>query len=190
MKNLLKQSLASLGAYKASASQLKKISDDIRVTAKNAIALVRRGSIDAAEPAMKTAEKLLHDAAELITKEPGLGWEGFYAEAVEEYVEAKAFCAALTAKAIEFPKSIHIDPEHVIGGIADATGELVRKAITDAFSEPITRIEEYRELVREAVESLSAQSLSGKLRGKYDEAERNLKKLEEVIYDLRLREKK
>lgn len=190
MKKTLTTALGELSAYKKSVSQLKKISDDIRVTAKQAIACSRRGSARDEDLLIGKVEKLLVEAAALIKQKKDLQWEGFYSEAAEEYVEAKALLAALRHKALVFPKGVFITAEHIVGGICDATGELVRKAITDAFSEPISRLEEYNLTVREIVELLSAESLSGKFRAKYDDAERNLKRLEEIIYQLKLQGKK
>ena len=64
---------------------------------------------------------------------------------------------------------------------------MVRKAITLAGSKNFEKILDYKETVEKVIEEMTKIGLEGKLRQKYDEVERNLRKIEDILYDLRVR---
>jgi predicted translin family RNA/ssDNA-binding protein len=166
--------------------QLKKLSEDIRVSAKSGIALLRRRHDRAAHGHIRQAEKSLRRTGNLVKRKPSLSQAGFFREAVEEYVEAKALQSYLTRQALIFPPAVEIPLEEKIGGLSDFSGELVRRAITIAARKTRSEIEEHAKFVSQMTEIFAKISFSGKLRNKYDALEKNLKRLEEILYQLRL----
>jgi predicted translin family RNA/ssDNA-binding protein len=71
--------------------------------------------------------------------------------------------------------------------LADLTGELVRQAVLQSTRKSYQNIEKYREISEEIVGFMLKLYLTGSSRQKFDEAKRNLKRLEEILYDLSLR---
>ncbi|MDZ4284618.1 MAG: hypothetical protein U1A28_02240 [Patescibacteria group bacterium] len=157
-----------------------------RTAAKRAVALVRHGDAESAGGLISAAEKELEVLARLARTNPRLLAESFYREAVEEYVEAKALAAFVAQGRFVLPTGIIVDPEEMLGGLADATGELVRRAVTIAHeSGALAELELYRAAAAALSHELAAVSEAGKLRQKHDEVERNLHRLEQLIYEIK-----
>jgi len=185
-KNDVKKILSRYVLLKKSGSILKKLSDEIRTKSKTAGAILRRRNDKDADILIKKSEALLYQAKKIIKVNPELAHLGFYREAVEEYVEAKIYYCYLTSKVLKFPKTVDIGIEEQIGGIADFTGELVRHAVTIANDDVYKEIDKYKKLLQDFTEIFANISFSGKLRQKHDDLERNLKRLEEILYRLRI----
>ena len=113
--------------------------------------------------------------------------QSFYKEAVEEYIEAITFYNFLTKPNKGVPKFVEVKPEEIIAGICDFTGELLRRAITIASVENFKQIGEYKKIIENIAEQLTKIGFKGKLRQKYDEVERNLSRIEDIIYDIKLK---
>lgn len=113
-----------------------------------------------------------------------------YKEGIEEYIEAITFFNFLTKSKKRIPDFVRIEPEEIVSGICDFTGELVRKAITIASVENLKQLFFYKKLIEEIVDELTKIGFRRKLRQKYDEVERNLKKIENILYDIKLKLKK
>ncbi len=161
-----------------------------RTAAKRAVALVRHADAERAGELIATAERELGALARLARTNARVLSESFYREAVEEYVEAKALAALVAHARFALPAEIVVDPEEMLGGLADATGELVRRAVTIAHeSGALAELERYRSAAAALSHELAAVSEAGKLRQKHDEVERNLHRLEQLIYETRGREK-
>ncbi len=157
-----------------------------RTAAKRAVALARHGDREAAGALIAAAEKELTALARLARRMPRLLAESFYREAVEEYVEAQALRAFIADERLALPSALVIDPEELLGGLADATGELVRRAVTIADERgALAALERYRSAASALSHELTAVADAGRLRQKHDDVERNLHRLEQLIYDAR-----
>lgn len=185
MNNLLKKSVKKYQAGQDLIYRLQKLSNQIRAGSKKAIALLRRDNIKESQKAIEKAERDFKLINKLVKNDSDL-LRGFYREAVEEYIEALTFYNFLTKSNRSIPDFVKADPEEIIGGICDFTGELVRKAITIAHSKHSQEILLYKKAVEDIVEELTKIALMGKLRHKYDETERNLKRIEGVLYEIKL----
>ena len=183
----IKQSIKLYEAYQKKMSDLHHSFGLVRKNSKHIIALLRRDHIRQANTMIKEVESLikqgLQEAGNVVT----LPAEGFYREAIEEYVEAKIYHAFVTSQALTFPKYLKLSHWDMLGGWSDFTGELVRRAISLAHEQDISDIRQLKEVTEKVVELFSQVSFSGKLRNKYDATERNLKRLEEILYELQLR---
>ncbi|HLC64412.1 MAG TPA: hypothetical protein VJK25_03680 [Patescibacteria group bacterium] len=155
--------------------------------AKQAIFALHRGDRKAADKFLTEAEKGLSLLNKTYNENNRLRFEGSFKAAVEEYVEAKMFSLALTKKNLAELKIANIGPEEYIGGLADLTGELVRQAVLQATAGSYQEIKRYKEITEEIVGLLLNLYLTGYLRQKFDEAKRNLKRLEQIIYEVQLR---
>lgn len=108
--------------------------------------------------------------------------------ALQEYVEAVAFYEFVKNKKIPTKASLGVSAEDYLIGLCDLTGELVRKAIYDVIHKRFDEAERIKELVHGIYgEFLKLHLRNGELRKKSDSIKWNLKKLEEVMYDISMK---
>ena len=108
--------------------------------------------------------------------------------AFQEYVEAIAFYEFVRNGKIPTKASLKVSAEDYLSGLCDLTGELVRKAIYDVIHKKFDEAERIKELVHEIYgEFLKLHLRNGELRKKSDSIKWNLKKLEEVMYDISMK---
>ena len=189
MHDILDKALNAYEERSALAETMKPVANSIRIESKFAISLIRRDKRNEASAALEKAEEQLKILEEVSAKSPHLSRLGFYHEALEEYVEAKVYVSLLTGGKLIWPANISIEPAVLIGGIADATGELVRRAITVADVGTLDEIAGFQHIAEEVANKLSNVKMDAKIRKKYDDVERNVRRLEEILYDVRMKKK-
>jgi len=112
------------------------------------------------------------------------------AVAFQEYVEAIAFYKFLKFNRIPTKASLGVSAESYLSGICDLTGELVRKAVHDVIHKKFDEAKKIKEFVHDIYgEFLKLHLRNSELRRKSDSIKWNLKKLEEVMYDISLKGK-
>ena len=188
MNQLLKKSIKEYQKTQEIIYRIQGFSNEIRARSKKAIALLRRDNIKESKRIILEIENNFRAINKLVKKNDGLTSQNFYKEAVEEYVEAIIFYNFLTKSKKEIPGFVKVKPEEIISGICDFTGELVRRAITVAGVENFKQLVLYKKVIENVAEELTRIGFRGKLRQKYDEVERNLRKIEDILYDIKLRE--
>ncbi|MDD5626102.1 MAG: hypothetical protein PHG83_02980 [Patescibacteria group bacterium] len=156
---------------------------------KQAIFSLQRDQISEAEKSLKEVEQIFIKLQGSLTKSPQLLYAGAYKAALEEYAEAKLFWQAIKLGQLKEISEIKLGFESYLGGICDLTGELVRKIVLLATEDKVEKARELKELITQVVGELIKLDLTGYLRTKYDDAKRNLKKAEEILYDLKIRSK-
>jgi len=165
------------------------VSNNALRSAKQAIFSLHRGDMKQARTTLDQVKKTFAELQKgLLKKHQQLQLQGAYLAAVEEYVEAELFYQALKTKKIEPIKGIQIGGEQYLGGVCDMTGELTRQAVIKATEKDFKAVEEYTKIVEDVVGALIKFDLVGHYRQKYDDAKRNLKRLESIRYDISLRE--
>jgi predicted translin family RNA/ssDNA-binding protein len=108
--------------------------------------------------------------------------------AFQEYVEAVTFFEFVKTGKIPSKKSLGVSSEDYLCGICDLTGELVRKAIFEVIHKNYSEAERIKTFVDEIYgEFLKLNLRNGELRKKSDSIKWNLKKLEEVMYDVAMK---
>ena len=112
------------------------------------------------------------------------------AVAFQEYVEAIAFYEFVKNKNLPTRASLGVSGEEYLSGLCDLTGELVRKAIYEVIHKRFNEAEKIKELVDDIYgEFLKLNLRNSELRKKSDSIKWNLKKLEEVMYDISIKQK-
>lgn len=188
-KDLFNDLLVSYKNYTKLRDKIIVDSRDILRNSKQAIFALHRDELEEADKILKDTESKILDLEELFKKEKRLKGEGSYRECLEEYIEAQMFYEFLKSGNIDLKSKVTTSFNDLIGGICDLTGEIVRKSIQAVTKGNNKKIGEYQEAVQSVVGELVKFDLLGKHRGKYDQAKRNLRKIEEVSYDLKIREK-
>ncbi len=108
--------------------------------------------------------------------------------AFQEYVEAIAFYEFVKNNKIPARASLGVSAEDYLSGLCDLTGELVRKAVYDVIHKKFDEAVKIKELVHDIYgEFLKLHLRNGELRKKSDSIKWNLKKLEEVMYDISMK---
>lgn len=187
MNKLLKKPIKEYQKTQDLMYKIQKLSNEIRARSKKAIALLRRDNLEESKRIISETEDNFRKIYKIIKKNGSLTSQGFYREAVEEYIEAITFYNFLTKSKSGIPNFIKVGPEEVISGICDFTGEIVRRAITIASVNNFEKLVRYKNTIEDIVEELTKIGFRGKIRQKYDETERNLRKIENIIYDIKLK---
>ncbi len=113
---------------------------------------------------------------------------GIRSTAIQEYVEALAFYYFLKDARIPARKQLGVETNEYLLGLCDLTGELVRKAVNHIIKENYQEAVKIKDLVEGIYgEFLHFELRNSELRKKSDAIKYNLKKLEELIYDLKIK---
>lgn len=161
-------------------------SNDATAIAKRAIFALHREDLAEASRLLKEASKLLSTAAAEAKKYPELRGQGPYHAGLEEYAEALLFENYLSKGDWKKAEALKLDPDIYLGALSDATGELVRYAVRQATKGNIKAVEKARAVVEATVGFILELDLTGDLRQKGDQAKRNLRTLEEMMYQVSL----
>ena len=164
-------------------------SSEALMKSKQAIFAFHRDDQGGGEALLKEVEMIFSELEKKFKKEEELRDEGSYRAALEEYVEAKFFGRVLKGEKIDFIKEVFVDTDSYLAGLCDLTGELTRKAVLFATERKFNEVERMAKGVRLVMAELIKFNLTGYLRTKYDQAKHNLRRVEEVLYDVKMREK-
>lgn len=153
-------------------------------SAKRAIFALHRQDKRQAAQELSTARAACTAGAKHFRVDLTEGGEGVWRAGLEEYCEAILFFEFMTRGSIKSAKLPTDDPEIVIGGLSDFTGELSRQAVLKATAHDKQAVEDMYLAVRDIIAILLKLDLTGNVRNKFDQAKRNLRHLEELRYDL------
>lgn len=188
-KTFLSKIKKNLETHQKERDEIINESRQILQNAKKAIFALHRNDKKQALKSLLESEKALKQLNRTYNKGNRLKFEGTYKAAVEEYTEAKMFAAVLEKKNLSELSIENIGPEEYIGGLCDLTGELVRQAVLQATNGNYKELKRYKSICEEIVGFLLTLYLTGYLRQKFDEAKRNLRRLEQIIYEVQMRNK-
>jgi len=161
-------------------------SNDATAIAKRAIFALHREDLPEAAALLKEAGGLISKAAAEAKKYPELRGQGPYHAALEEYAEALLLQNYLAKGDWKNAEALKLDADIFLGALSDATGELVRYAVRQATKGNLKTVEKARETVEATVGFILELDLTGDLRQKGDQAKRNLRTLEEMMYQISL----
>lgn len=186
MKTIWQNLKKSYRAFEKERLQVLSCSQAIRQDSKKLIhKILHREFADNAATLRKIkgdVDALLH----LVEKNPSLYQVGSLNEGLEEFAEV-VFLEAYLKRGFEIALYLPegIPHEALIGGIADASGELVRFVRNKMDVEEAERVHRYITELYEHFLDLEV-SRNNKLRQKIGEVRNNLLRLEEIIFSLRL----
>ncbi|MEW6063122.1 MAG: hypothetical protein AB1571_02010 [Nanoarchaeota archaeon] len=109
--------------------------------------------------------------------------------ALQEYAEAVCYYEFVKYNRIPSAQELKIDIEPYLLGLFDLTGELVRKAVNDVIKKKFKDVNRIKKLVEEIYgEVLKLDLRNGELRKKSDAIKWNLKKLEDIVFSINVKE--
>lgn len=185
--SIAKAMIERMALLDRSRRELQHIASEALAASKRAIFAFHREDPQGAEEQLAFAKNRLKDGLVIVKKIPRIAQEGSWRVAQEEYAEADLLRQYLQKGSLGKVEVITDDPEIYLGGLSDMTGELVRRCVLHATEGDHETVEQIFKDVRFVVEILMEMDLTGNLRTKLDQAKQNLRKLEEIRYDLSLR---
>ena len=166
--------------------QIIRLSDFVLHSSKRTIFALHRGDLEKAKKELVEIEKNLQK----LEKDFGhnrISKEGSYRAGAEEYVEAKMFYLVMTGGKVDKIKGINLEIGSYLGGLCDLTGELVRQAINQATAGNFDEVNRIKKIINEIMAELVEFDMTCYLRTKYDQAKNNLRKIEQIEYEVKMR---
>ncbi len=186
-KSLFSTLRVSLARFQKARTAAYLSSQEALRNSKRAILAIHRDDWGTAVVSLATAEKQLLKIQKLSHTQPHIRFDGAVRAAMEEYVEARLYLGVVRDGSVEPIRNVRPTEEEYVGGLADLTGELVRRSVALATNRRTEDVAKVRDIVRDIVEHLLELHLTGFLRQKFDDAKRNLHRVEDIYYQLTLR---
>ena len=173
-----------LNKYDKKREELIKKARDLLKISKLVIYSIHRDNLKEVSNNIKTAKKCKIELDKIAAFDKKLIYEGSYSDACQEYAEAMTYYGFLKGKIPGF-NELKIDHGDYLMGICDLTGELTRRAVSLATKKEFKKVEKIKGFVEDVYgEFLKFNLRNGLLRKKADSIKWNLKKLEEIMYDI------
>lgn len=187
-KNLIKKMQDELERTGRSRSRIISRTHGLGREAKHVGFKLQRNDFDGASKSLAEIEKQLKPLIAEAEK-TGLRNEGSLKAVIEEYLESLYLFYVLRKKSLPVKLPFRVSADEQLGALADLTGELVRAATLEVSQGDVKRVQSYRDATEEFFGVLLQMDLHGQLRQKRDDARRNLRRLEEIIYDLAIKKR-
>ncbi|MBD3164765.1 hypothetical protein GF323_06205 [Candidatus Woesearchaeota archaeon] len=157
---------------------------------KTAIGAVHRDEIEKGENVLLKMKSDLVDLKRKAERSPKLQYEGIFKVAIQEYVEALSLIEFVKNGKIISYNEDYVDHENYIMGLCDLSGELVRKAINSSIKENYQIAVRIRKTLEDLYIELSKfEFRNGELRRKYDGIKYDIKKLDDLVFQLKMKGK-
>lgn len=177
----------ALAEYDSLREEVIKKSRDVLKLSKQVIYAVHRDEIGKAEEIKQVMDQEKAALEALGQQKDRLPFEGSYKVAMQEYVEAVLYLSYVkTGELLDLP----VNPDHFLLGLADLPGELTRRAVYLAGKGKISEVEKIRDTVDLIYgELLRCDPRENEARRKIDGVKYELRKVEDLVLQLKLREK-
>ncbi len=176
-----------LVAYTKKREEIIRVSRDIIRLSKIAISSIHRKELKEAETHLSHATTALKQMRRFAS-DPKLVIVGAYSAAVQEYVEARTFLHFVKTKKLLPMRALKVDPEDYLMGLSDLTGELSRTAVLQTIAKHYHSVHLVRDFVAGIHDFFLTLDLGNSdLRRKYDAIKWNLKRIEDVMYDIEMK---
>ena len=179
-KDNFKKIQKELQEFEEKREEVIQLSRQIITLSKRIIYGLQRNDVD---------KKLIAEIRQMVKKLPKETYDtGMQSVAVQEYVEAVCFYEMLITNKVPTDKDLGVYVYEYLLGLCDLTGELVRKAVQCVINKDYQQALNIKDLVEDIYgEFLKLDLRNGELRKKADSIKWNLKKLEDVAYDLKIK---
>lgn len=154
---------------------------------KRAIFALHRADRAGADALLSQARDRLTSVEKRVRRYPELDQEGTHVAALEEYAEAALYLQYLDGQTFRKVEGFDLDPHVYLAALSDTTGEIVRHAVREATQGNFNEVSRAHQTVEMAVGFLLNVDLTGYLRQKFDQAKRNLRSLEDILYEISIK---
>ncbi|HLC98279.1 MAG TPA: hypothetical protein VJC21_05890 [Candidatus Nanoarchaeia archaeon] len=175
----------NLKQYEEHREALVRKSRDIIRASKLLIYAVHRDELPEAEKLLQQMDEERKAIQAIARHDSRLVCEGSYKVAMQEYVEAHLYFSFVkTGKLVQLP----VLAEHFVLGLADLTGEMVRRAVFLAGKGKVDKVMKIRDEIDQIYgELLKCDIRENEMRRKVDGIKYDLRKLEDLVLDIQLR---
>ncbi|MBI4980653.1 hypothetical protein HZC30_03810 [Candidatus Woesearchaeota archaeon] len=173
--------------YDEARERLIKKSRDVLKLSKLIIYAVHRDELDKAAELIKEIETERKELEKIAEHSDKMAYEGSYKIAIQEYVEAILYYTFVkTGKLAE----LKVQAELFILGLCDLPGELTRRAVFLAGKGKVSEVVKIKALVDTIYgELLKFDFRDNEIRRKVDTVKYELRKLEDLVLDLKLKKR-
>ncbi len=169
---------------------LIKKSRDIISLSKQIIYAVHRNELTTAEKLVRDIKTGVKNLVALTKKHGALYYCGSLRIAEQEFVEAVAYYSFIVDGSLPTAKELGVDTENYLLGICDLFGELMRRATNSAIKENYKEVVAIRTFLSDVYDELMKfEFRNSELRKKFDGLKYELKKVEHLILELKLKDK-
>ncbi len=175
-------------SYADKRREVIKQAGDAQQHSKKAIFALQRDDLVEAKRHLDEARTQLLGLVKKFKSDAALFDEGSFKAALEEYGEAYLFNLFLEGKTIDKVKDFNFDGVAFVGALCDVPGELYRYAIKSATEKKFDMVTKCNNAAQEIIGELVDMDLTGYNRQKFDQAKQALHKLEQVVYEVSLRQ--
>lgn len=169
---------------------LIKKSRDVLKLSKQIIYAVHRDELKEAEKLIQQIKKEKAAIEKIAGSDAFLITEGSYKIALQEYAEALLYFNFAHSKRLATRSDLDVQTEHYILGLCDLPGELNRRAVYLAGKDRFAEVVEIRDLVDHIYgELLKFDFRDNEVRRKFDAVKYELRKLEDLVLELKLKHK-
>lgn len=174
-----------MDAFDKMRDEVIKQSRDVQKQAKAAIFSVHRGNYVDARAKLDSSLSIAKNIMNNIIKDHPTLRQGSFSNSLEEWAEGYLTLEWVLHHRIALKSELEIVSSHeYIGALSDFTGEIGRIAIAHASKRDITRVKEILECSLTISAAMMTLNIGGKYTKKADAVAVNLKKVENVVYDL------
>jgi predicted translin family RNA/ssDNA-binding protein len=186
-KSFFKTLKEKYSAFAQGRREVIALAGDAQHASKRAIFALHRDDTDNAAALLADAAAKLSQVRAMFVKRPELAHEGSFRAAMEEFAEAKLYEQFVATGNVGEIPGAEIDYDTYLGGLSDLTGELARRQVRFATAGDADEAKRLKEEIEAIVAELLEMDLSGYLRTKFDQAKNNLRRAEDIVYELSLR---
>jgi len=187
-KKDFKKIIKELEKFDERREKLIKESRKLLKFSKRLIYALNRGNDKEIKILLKNIKNVKDKIDNLVKKDIALRFEGSYSDAMQEYCEAMCYYSFIKDNRIPKISELKVKVEDYLCGLCDLTGELERRAVVSATKNNLKEVEKIKKVIDEIYACFLELNLrNGLLRRKFDSIKWNLKKVEEIFYDLKLR---
>jgi len=186
--NSLRQAVERYNTFSDQFRLVTEQADELRRLSKRVTFHVSQQDEKSATSLLKQATKLLDKTAKGVSDVQVLYDNEAYKAASEEFMEACLTYMLLTGKNFQLGK-ITTTSTRQLGAFSDLCGELARHSVLLATKGEEKAIQRIHQFIQEVLLELTKAKVveNAYLRTKYDQAERALRKVEDILYQMKLR---
>lgn len=174
--------------YSEKRREVIKTAGDAQHLAKKTIFALQRDNTEEAEESLKKALELLQSLIKKFKNDEKIFDEGSFKAGVEEYIEAKLFSDFLKGKPLDEIKELPVSADAYVSGLCDVPGEMVRYAVKSATERKFDMVKKCYEAAEAIINELIDMDLTGYNRQKFDQAKQALHKLQQIVYEVSMKE--
>lgn len=166
--------------------ELIKASRDVQKLSKQAIFAVHRGNLKESKQKLEQSKAIAQSILERMKDSVSLR-QGAVSNCIEEWAEGMLFLEWMTSRKLLTKAELGIvnDVEY-IGGLSDFTGEIGRVAVAYATNRNIEGVKEVMQTDVIVLSALAELNVTGRYTKKVDAVAMNLRKVEDIVYELTL----